>query len=190
VVAPLLFLTGFEPFVDVLENPSGLVAARLVAAPPAGLRLAGGVLPVSIERAPAAFDGLLAAAPGAPAAVIGLGVQRGGWFRLERRAHAGLRSPKRDNDGRPADGVTLAGAAVLETALDLEALAAALRAGGAADVRLSEDAGGFVCERIYHHALTRAAELGIPAVFLHVPPLDAVPLDAQVAAVAAMLAAI
>jgi pyroglutamyl-peptidase len=188
LVDPLLLLTGFEPFVDVPENPSGLVAERLIAAPPAGVRLTGGVLPVSIERAPAALDALLAAAPDPPAAIVSLGVHRGAWFRLERRARAALRSPKRDNDGRSADGVTLAGAVELVTGLDVARLAAALRAGGAVDVRVSADAGGFVCERIYHHALTRAAERGIAAVFLHVPSVEAVGVAEQAAAVAAMLA--
>jgi pyroglutamyl-peptidase len=190
MTAPLFLLTGFGAFVDVPENPSGLVVERLLADPPAGVRLAGGVLPVSIERVPDAFDALLAAAPAPPNALICLGVQRNPWFRLERRARAALSSAKVDNDGRLASGVTLAGAAVLETGLDLEVLAAALVRGGASDVRISDDAGGFVCERAYHLALTRAAERGIPAVFLHVPPLDAVGLERQSRAVAAMLAAL
>ena len=119
-----------------------------------------------------------------------LGVQRSPWFRLERVALAELRSAKHDNDGVRAAGVRLAGEPRLETGLDLDALARALVAGGAADVRVSDDAGGFVCERVYHHALTRARERGIPAVFLHVPPLAAVGLEAQTRAVAALLAAV
>jgi pyroglutamyl-peptidase len=190
MTAPLFLLTGFGAFVDVAENPSGLVVERLLAAPPAGVRLAGGVLPVSIERVPDAFDALLAAAPAPAAAFVCLGVQRKPWFCLERRARAALSSVKIDNDGLPASGVRLAGAAVLETGLDLDVLAAALVRGGAGDVRISDDAGGFVCERTYHLALTRAAERGIPAVFLHVPPLDAVTLEAQSRAAAAMLAAL
>jgi pyroglutamyl-peptidase len=187
--SPLLLLTGFEPFLEVVDNPSGRVVERLLAAPPDGLRLAGGVLPVSIARVPDAFDALLAAAPAPPDAIVSLGVHRDPLFQLERRARAALSSAKRDNDGRLANGVMLAGAAVLETSFELEELARALRAGGA-DVRLSDDAGGFVCERAYHHALTRAAELGIPAVFLHVPRLDAVPLDVQEGAMAALLVAV
>jgi pyroglutamyl-peptidase len=188
--APLLFLTGFEPFLEIRENPSGLVVEHLIAAPPGALRLAGGVLPVSIARVPAAFDALLADAPEPPAAFVASGVQRHPWFRLERRARAPLSSAKRDNDGRVADGVTLGGAAELVTAFELAELAQALRSGGAQDVRLSDDAGGFVCERAYHHALTRAGERGIPALFLHVPPLDAVPLVAQARAAAALLDAV
>lgn len=190
VGAPLILISGFEPFLDVVENPSGLVVEALLAAPPAGLRLAGGVLPVSIERVPAAYDALLAGAPEAPRALVALGVQRKGWFRLERRASAELSSKKRDNDGLLARGVTLAGAASLESGFDLTQLAAAMDAAGAADVRISEDAGGYVCERTYHYLLTRAAERGIPGVFLHVPPQDAVPLAEQTAVVAALLAAV
>ena len=188
--APLLLLTGFEPFLDVRENPSGLVAESLLADPPAGLRLAGGVLPVSIERVPAAYDALLERAPEAPRALVALGVQKHPWYRLERRAQAVLHSHKRDNDGRLARGVRLPGEACLECALDLTVLAADMDAAGAGDVRISDDAGGYVCERTYHHLLTRAGERGIPGLFLHVPPLGAEPLDAQRRAVAALLGAV
>jgi pyroglutamyl-peptidase len=188
--SPLLLVTGFEPFLDVRENPSGRLVEELLADPPEGLRLAGGVLPVSIERVPAAYDALLEAAPEPPAALVALGVQRQAYFRLERRARAALSSPKRDNDGRLARGVTLSGADCLECALDLTVLASALDAAGADDVRISDDAGGYVCERTYHHVLTRAGELAIPGVFLHVPPLDAVPLGAQRGPVVALLVAV
>jgi len=148
------------------------------------------VLPVSIERVPAAFDELLAAAPERPDALLSLGVQRGGWFRLERRARAALSSAKRDNDGLLADGVTLAGPEELATSLDLDALAGVLREAGADDVRTSDDAGGFVCERAYHHGLTWASVLDVPALFLHVPPLEAVDLDAQTRVVGALARAL
>lgn len=189
-MGPLLLVTGFEPFLDVRQNPSGLVVESLLSDPPDGLRLAGGVLPVSLERVPAAYDALLAAAPEAPRALVALGVQKKPWYRLERRAQAVLRSRKRDNDGLLARGVTLAGAACLECVLDLTVLAADMDAAGAGDVRISDDAGGYVCERTYHHLLTRAAERGIPGLFLHVPPLAAAPLDAQRRAVTALLGAV
>ena len=176
---PLVLLTGFEPFLDVAVNPSSALVEAFLAQPPEGLELSGGVLPVSIERLPAAYDALLEAAPRPPRALVALGVQREASFRLERFARAELHSAQADNDGVLAQGVTLEGAPLLETSFDLEPLAAALAAAGAGSVRVSEDAGGYVCERTYHHALTRAAERGIPAVFLHIPPVDAVPVDAQ-----------
>jgi pyrrolidone-carboxylate peptidase len=188
--APLILLTGFGPFLEVEANPSGLVVEALLAAPPAGLRLAGGVLPVSIAGVPAAYDALLAAAGERPAALVSLGVHSKGFYRLEQCARAGLFSKKRDNDGLRARGVRLDGAARMETTFDLARLAAALSAAGAPDVRISKSAGGFVCERAYHHVLTRAAELAVPGLFLHVPPLAAAALEVQSAAVAALLQAV
>lgn len=182
-----ILITGFEPFLDVRENPSGAMIPALLADPPAGASLEGGVLPVSLSRSAEAFDALLDRSE-PPAVVICLGVQRKAYFRLEQRARAALHSVKSDNDGLPAAGVQLEGAPELRTALDLDALSEGLTAGGATDVRISEDAGGFVCERIYHHALTRAAERGFDAVFLHVPPSDAVPVAKQAEIVRAMLA--
>ncbi|MEM7309823.1 MAG: hypothetical protein AAF682_24315 [Planctomycetota bacterium] len=190
MTSPLLLLTGFEPFLDVAINPSGELARELIADPPAGLRLAGGVLPVSIERVPAAYDALVAAAGEAPAALVSLGVQRESYFRLERRARAALTSDKRDNDGRLASGTVLEGAADLETTLALEPLADALRAAGAGDVRLSDDAGGYVCERTYHHVLRRAEEAGVPGLFLHIPPAQDVAVESQFPIVSRLLGAV
>ena len=177
MTSPLLLVTGFEPFLDVQENPSALLVEGWLTAPPAGLHLSGGVLPVSIERLPAAYDALISSAPESPAALVAFGVQRDSYFRLERMARAALSSAKADNDGRLADGVLLDGPAERSSSLDLEALAETLRTAGAPDVRISEDAGGYVCERTYYHALQRAEELGVPAIFLHVPPLEAMAIE-------------
>ena len=184
---PLLFVTGFGPFVGVEHNPSGEVARALEAEPPAAAEIRAAVLPVSFERVTAAYDALLEdLAPRRPAALVALGVQGHAYFRLERRARAHLRSKKADNDGREGKGIVLAGGD-LETGLDLERLAAALSRAGGEDVRISADAGGFVCEGTYHHVLTRAGELGIPGLFLHVPPVDDVAVEAQVPVVRGML---
>ena len=69
--------------------------------------------------------------------------------------------------------------APLETVLDLEALEACLRAAGAGEPELSADAGGYVCERTYRHGLERGLELAVPALFLHVPPADVLPVTSQ-----------
>ncbi|MCZ6596482.1 MAG: hypothetical protein O7B99_02470 [Planctomycetota bacterium] len=184
---PLLLVTGFGPFVGVDHNPSGEVARALEAEPPAVAEVRAAVLPVSFERVPAAYDALLAdLAPRRPAALVALGVQLHAYFRLERRARARLRSAKADNDGREGTGIVLAGGD-METGLDLEPLAAALTRAGGTEVRISEDAGGFVCEGTYHHVLKRAGELGVPGLFLHVPPVDVVAVAAQVPVVRGLL---
>jgi pyroglutamyl-peptidase len=184
-----ILVTGFGPFEGVSENPSGLVAEVLAAEP--GIH--AGVLPVAFRSAPRAFDALLARiAPRVPAALVGLGVHRGAEFRLEARAGRRLGSDRPDVEGVCAADLEVGGSEPLElcSALDLEALAGELRAAGAARVRISRDAGGYVCERIYRHALEAGLRLGIPAVFLHVPPLAAVGLDRQIPVVRALLRAI
>ena len=187
----LVLLTGFEPFLDVAVNPSGELARALRDVPPAGIEVYGGVLPVSVERVPAAYDALLdQLGPRSPDLLLATGVHRGPSFRLERRARARLRSEQADNDGRPAAGTTVGDGVDRATELDLDALERALAEAGAAETAVSDDAGGYVCERTYHHVLTRAEELGVPGLFLHVPPLDAVPLERQVEVVRAFLPAL
>ncbi|MCB9915276.1 MAG: hypothetical protein H6828_09020 [Planctomycetes bacterium] len=186
---PVVLVTGFEPFLDVARNPSGLLAQRLEHEPPAGVSVLGRVLPVSFSATPPVLAGALAEARGAGArALLGLGVHRGAWFRLERGARARLDSPKADDQGLYAAELGPLGERDLATTLDLDALAEVLRAAGATDVRTSDDAGGFLCERAYYDLLAAGEALGVPALFLHVPPLDALELDAQARVVRALVA--
>jgi pyroglutamyl-peptidase len=183
----ILLLSGFGPFEGVPDNPSGRAAEALAADP--GIHAV--VLPVSFRAAPRALDAALAAlAPSVPAALIGLGVHRGPEFRLERRACRPLRSGRPDLDGVCASAIPLEGPPELCTGIDLEALAGELRAAGAERVRISDDAGGYVCERLYRHSLEAGARLGVPAVFLHVPPLLALPLERQLPVVRGLIRAV
>jgi pyroglutamyl-peptidase len=182
----VVLVTGFEAFEAIADNPSAHVARELAARPPAGLDVRAAVLPVSFARSAGAFDA--AFADGAPALVLALGVQsRGTGFRLEQRA-ARLVAGRPDVDGVDGGGLALGGAR--ETELDLLPLAEALRAAGAVAVEVSSDAGGYVCERLYHHALGAAAARGVPAVFLHLPHADALPADEQAAIVRGFLPAL
>jgi pyroglutamyl-peptidase len=64
---------------------------------------------------------------------------------------------------------------------DLEALLNRVRGDteAALPVHISEDAGGYVCDWVYQHILAHGERLGIPAVFLHVPPSLEVPFEEQ-----------
>ena len=79
---------------------------------------------------------------------------------------------------------------LLATELPLENLADALREAGAEDVRISEDAGGYVCERTYYLVLQRAKDAGVPGLFLHVPPVASAGVSAQRPIVEALLRAV
>ncbi len=175
-----LLVTGFEPFLDVRVNPSGEVARRLDGGLLTGdVRVVGCQLPVSFEAAPLAFQAAFDALPAPPLAIVSLGVHRGPSFRLERRAGAVFESGQQDNDGRTGAGVRLEGPDRREATLDLEACAAWLREAGAGEVMISSDAGGYLCERVYRAGLDVGARVGIPALFLHVPPVEFVGVDDQ-----------
>ena len=175
---PLVLVSGFGAFESVELNPSGEIAKALAHAPPRGLRVAAAVLPVSFERAPRAWDDVLAAC-GPPAFCLGLGVAKRPGFRLERWAKPVLKHvPRPDVDGRLPAEFSRAGTR-LEAGADLPRLLAALVRRGVADMRISRTAGGYVCERVYHHLLQRAGELGVPGLFVHVPPLRYTALERQ-----------
>lgn len=189
--APLVFVTGFEPFLDVAVNPSGELAHALAASPPGGIEVVGALLPVSFERTPVAFEEALAEVlPLGPVALLGLGVQRGEYFRLESTARARLGSDKPDADGSFASDQGPLGARDLSTTLELEELRRALLEAGASDARISSDAGGYLCERTYYSLLSAGERAQLPALFLHVPPVEAFSVERQLPIVRALVEAL
>jgi pyroglutamyl-peptidase len=185
-----VLVSGFGPFETFGRNPSGAVAEALAAEPPAGVRVIADILPVSFARAPLTLAELLGRAGDQRLELLlGLGVQRKEGFRLERRAGPRLRLvPRPDVDGRSAGEFSRQEDA-LETALPLEPVLRALERCGVEEARISEDAGGFVCEWLYHHLLLRARERGARALFVHVPPERFTPLARQIEVVRAVLLA-
>jgi pyroglutamyl-peptidase len=186
-----VLVTGFGPFEKRRFNPSRVVAAALERHPPRGVRVAARELPVSFHGAPREVARFVAKhARRGPALILGLGVQRSAYFRFERRARGRYTTERTDNDGVAGAQVGASLGPTLRTKLDLEALAEALREAGADDVRISSDAGGYVCERTYYALLAAGREHGIPAVFLHVPPAADIPSRTQARFVRALLAAL
>ena len=175
MTAPIL-ITGFGPFGTVTENGSQRLVDALLAEAPAGLELVGGILPVEFGRVATALDELLNGPGRGARALVATGVHRAESLRIERRARrlGGAGSDRTDNVGRRADDDPLAAdlPAELATAVDLEALCSAAAAAGDLEPWISDDAGGYVCERACFHVLQRGRELGLPAVFVHVPPLE------------------
>ncbi|MEO1698237.1 MAG: hypothetical protein AAFU73_13140 [Planctomycetota bacterium] len=188
-----VLLTGFEPFLDVTLNPSGEVARALdgaeLGAAGTGSTVTGRVLPVTFAGAPGALDAALDAVGAPPALVLCLGVHRGPSFRLETRAGARFESDQADNDGMRGAGLELDGPEWRTSPFDVPGrCAAALAEAGAAEVTVSDDAGGYLCERVYRAALDRADERGFPALFLHVPPVGFVGVEEQARVVLGFLA--
>jgi len=185
-----LFITGFGPFPGVERNPSREIARALAERDLVpGAHVVAAELPVAFGAVAGAIDAALAALAEPPDVLLGIGVwSRGDSFRLERRARGRFDDTRPDNDGATGAGLDLG--PERRTTLDLEALAERMRAAGAGLVRISDDAGRYVCERTYLHLLTRAEELGAQALFLHVPPLEVVELERQIACAAALARAL
>jgi pyrrolidone-carboxylate peptidase len=185
---PTRFLvTGFGSFERVAHNPSRAIATALEADPPPGTEIQAGELPVSFHRAKEVFETLLGryGFP-APDVFLGLGVSsKGDGFSIERVASGTLKPGRPDSDGVDADA--LAPGIARATSLDVPALARVLRRAGAEKVADSRDAGGYVCEHIYHHMLSRGASLGAASLFLHVPREEILEVRRQIPIVAALV---
>jgi len=174
-----VFLSGFGPFEQVAENASGALARRLQASPPPGFRIQGECLPVAFDRAAVALDKALEGSK--PRLLMGLGQTPGSHFRMELRARAcGSEASRVDVDGVSAAASGWGQAAGpgpdLWTRLEPQLLRF---------VRFepawmcSAGAGGYVCERVYRWLLEAGERRGIPALFVHVPPLSSLGLEAQ-----------
>lgn len=158
-----LLVTGFGPFLDVVDNPSARIASRLDGTRIHGLEVHARVLPVSFDRAAAELKAAVAELR--PSVLLLLGVHRGDTWRLETRATPVITSEHPDADACLGTGRAL-GPSERRTALDVGGLAAEL--GGAGhEVAVSDDCGGYVCNSTYFAAL----DLRHDALFLHVPDL-------------------
>ncbi|MCH2105421.1 MAG: hypothetical protein MK291_02115 [Planctomycetes bacterium] len=184
---PLALLTGFGPFQGVTENPSGLVALAVGEDSPPGLEVRGAVLPVTFQGVAPKLRELLDREERTPELILGMGVHPGSSFRLESRAGATLNSEKADNDGVIASQVSPLSAGDRATRVDMDLAVELLSGVARTDVERSDDAGGFVCECAYHAILSEALRRDSRGLFLHLPPLDVVPLDEQVEVVRSFL---
>lgn len=177
-------ISGFGPFEGIEHNPTQDLVETLLETPLDGWEFEGAVLPVSFERAPEVWDELLGSAGASPDLLVAFGVAgKASEFALEAWARA-RPQPKSTSRG-DNDGVDVASAAPtaevdLHSTLDVTALVGRLQAqSDLPPVRRSEDAGAYVCERVYHHVLVRARERGVPGLFVHVPPFEVVDRERQ-----------
>ncbi|MDS2173477.1 pyroglutamyl-peptidase I [Nesterenkonia sp. CL21] len=193
--APLVLLTGFEPFGGMAHNPSWDVATAVAERAAGSLDPTGPASPtgptdvpgleVRALRLPVAFGraaGLLADAVDAavaegrtPAAVVALGLAAGTEAVRLERVGLNLRDARiPDNDGaQPADEpVVASGEGALFSTLRLKAALARIREAGI-PVHLSLSAGSFVCNDVLYALLhdLSARGLDVPGGFVHVPDL-------------------
>lgn len=155
----MILVTGFGPFGRVIDNPSARAALEVHGRRVAGETVIGRVLPVSYARASAEVSEVVAAS-GPVRLVVGLGVATNrGDVEVERTGRRTCDPARPDVDGVGVDD--LGGPELVPATIDVEALARALKA------RISDDAGGYVCNAW----LFRVAQAlpDVPVGFVHIP---------------------
>jgi pyroglutamyl-peptidase len=161
-----VLVTGFEPFGKNEVNPSQLLAAEL----------GGVVLPVSYARAAETLREAIRERDPDVIICFGLADDREA-ISVERFAHNLDEASTTDNDAANGSGAEIdaAGPLAFRSTLPVDAVVAALRGAGI-PAQVSRDAGGFLCNHVFYVLMRDLGENQIGG-FVHVPPLDVLPLD-------------
>lgn len=182
-------LTGFRAFGKVRENPSESIVTALGPFSVKGHRLTRRILPVSYARSSVLLSRLLLR--GRFHLAVLLGVAAGSEaIRLERYAHNCVDVEKPDVDGwKPRDRrILLDVPERFATRVDVRRIVKVL-AQSEIGVTTSENAGDYVCNHAYFHALHTIDRNSLPTkcVFVHVPAhlvniddVFTIPLDRQI----------
>ena len=99
----------------------------------------------------------------------------------------GFAWPDPDNEGVVASKLGPLSAGNRATRIDMELAVEILSGVARNEVEHSEDAGGFVCECTYHAILSESLRRDSRGLFLHLPPLDVIPLTEQIEVVRSFL---
>lgn len=165
-----VLITGFEHFGGCSENSSWEVAQRVVSCGIAGMEVAAEQLPVSFARVGKALRS--AVELHTPDLLIMLGQSAvADRIKLERVALNMMDSAMGDNDGvKPDEEPIYKGEeSALFTLLPIKRLRSAIEAKGI-NVKISNSAGLYVCNRAYYEALRLCKERGaMQAIFVHLP---------------------
>jgi pyroglutamyl-peptidase len=171
--APVILLTGFEPFAGDALNPSGLVCRALHGQRVAHATVHAVELPCVFGRALQVLDEALAATPAVLVVALGLAAGRAE-ISVERVAINVDDARIPDNaGGQPVDTpVVEGGPAAWFSTLPVKAIVAALREAGL-PAAVSQTAGTFVCNHVFYGLQHRLAGTGVRSGFVHVPLIDA-----------------
>lgn len=166
-----ILLTGFGPFGDTADNPSGLIARSFDGQTVAGAPVTGAELPVSTTRAPEILGRAITVS--APDVLLVLGVAPGRTAVALERAALNVRDfPIPDADGQQVidEPVVPGGPAAYFSGLPVKAILAAWQQDGLPGY-LSGTAGTYLCNQIFYLAAHAAAAGGFRAGLLHLPAL-------------------
>lgn len=164
-----VLVTGFEPFGGYFENSSWEVAWRVASRGIEGAEIIAEQLPVSFYRVVDALQ--YKVEQHTPDLVIMLGQSAvADRIKLERVALNMMDSRKADNDGYIADEEPIyeGKESALFTLLPIKRLRSAIEAKGI-NVKISNSAGLYVCNRAYYEALRLCKERAMQAIFVHLP---------------------
>lgn len=176
-----LILTGFGAFPGVPDNPTQRLVEHLRQLPallPRGTDLH--LLDVDYRSVGAQIDALL---HNPPHALVLTGYSNlATSITLEARAH-GICAPDKPDATGHVPRVAAAEPPALHTRIDLDALRSALEA-EELPITISHDAGQYLCNFSYRHALQRVEQHGLSThvLFVHLPALSDTPLAADAAA--------
>jgi pyroglutamyl-peptidase len=176
-----VLVAGFEPFNSWVVNPSQRLIESLDG------DVATALLPVSYARAADALR--TAVREHEPDLVICFGQADGrAGITIERFAHNLDEATTTDNEEAPGSGAPIDadGPVAYPSTLPVDELVAALREEGI-PASPSRDAGGFLCNHVFY-VLMRELRDGQAGGFVHVPPLDVVPLETLVRAARVIVA--
>ena len=156
---PTVLLTGFGPFPNVPRNASAVIVKRLAREARLALphvRFAFAVLPTEWTRAPGLVSELHERHD--PVLALHFGVASGmRGFRIETEARNFCRMSPDAAGGLPASNcICEGGASALATSVPATAVAQHLEAHGF-EARLSDDAGGYLCNAVFYHSLLEAS---------------------------------
>jgi pyroglutamyl-peptidase len=164
-----VLLTGFEPWGEFKENPSGEVAAAL----------GGQVLPVDFRKADAALRRLLKPRPSA-VVMLGLGAGR---TSIDLELVARNLDDGGDRHKRPIEPD---GPERRTSTLPIGYLLDRLRQAGL-PAKPSLDAGAFLCNHVFYVA---AGLVDVPCGFIHLPPASMLSIAEQVRGIRTVLTAL
>ena len=179
-----VLLTGFGPFLDVKENPSASVVRGLAHLP--GVHAA--VLPVSYRAASTTLPRLLEAHR--PDAVLSFGISNRATSLLLERFFLNITDGPPDVSGQSRSGkpIDTSGPLALASTLPLKAMHRSLKAAGI-PVAFSNHAGAYLCNYVGYRFALAASHAKYPFLsgFIHLPPVQHLPLDTQIAAAKRLL---
>jgi len=171
---PGILLTGFGPFPGVENNPTAAICKALDASSIGGLSIQSAIFEVCFESIGQQLSQVWIEDPPQRVVLLGVAVDRES-IGIETRAVNRCQSQRPDAMGFvPQENRGLSTAHPLDFELhckmDTEALVRGLNQEGF-PAESSDDAGRYLCNGVYFHALAKASESLIPVgcVFVHLP---------------------